>query len=201
MSCWGGDVIFSDWDISQANDEGHISIEPWDADRLQPASYDCTLGNTFLVFDRHIGANDGLVPIDVKVDQSDRFRRFEVPDDEPFRLHPGGFVLACTKELFRFGGLIAGRLEGKSSLARLGLTIHVTAGFFDPGFEGYPTLELVNHMPVSIKLYPGMPIAQMSFLGMRSRPTVLYGEAEVGSKYQHQPAEPVASRYHRNFEE
>lgn len=183
-------MMLSDAGIVRAITKNEIDVNPFSSDRLQPASVDFTLGDV-------IQRLRGSLIIDVKDDQARQFVREQVTDW--FVMQPGEFALACTAESVRFGRAIAGRLEGKSSLARLGLTVHVTAGFFDPGFEGYPTLELVNHAPLPIRLYPGMPIAQMSFFRLDEPSCRVYGSN--GSKYQGQPAEPVVSRYHLNFAE
>jgi dCTP deaminase len=172
-----------------------LIINPFNPDRLQPASYDFTLGNVFQRFTPDFP----LSPVDLAEDQADRFTRFEVGDGKRYRLQAGDFVLATTKESIAFGPGHGGRLEGKSSLGRLGLTIHVTAGFFDPGFAGYPTLELVNHLPVPIIVYPGMPIAQMSVFALSTHSDRPYGHEDLTSKYQDQPPEPVLSRYHLNL--
>jgi len=179
--------------IQQAVTEGSVELEPFNAKQIQPASYDFTLGNVFLI------QKAGTYVVDVKQDNSLRYIRHEVEDDYPYTLGAGQCVLAVTKERVKFGDNLAGRLEGKSSLGRLFLTIHVTAGFFDPGFEGYPTLELINNNLVPIVIYPGMPIAQMSFFRLEGRPTQVYGSG-IGSKYQNQGSEPVPSKYHLNFE-
>lgn len=183
-------MMLSDAGIVRAIAKSEIGINPYSSERLQPASLDFTLGDVIQRF-------RGSQIIDVKDDQSRQFVREQVSDW--FVMQPGEFVLACTRESVRFGRSVAGRMDGKSSLGRLGLTVHVTAGFFDPGFEGYPTLELVNHAPVPIRLYPGMTIAQMSFFRLNEPATQVYGQN--GSKYQGQPAEPVVSRYHLNFVE
>lgn len=179
--------------IKEVN-RGQIEIDPFNVSRIQPSSYDFTLGNTFLTpkFDRST--------INVREDQSNTFDEIVTNENTGITLYPLATCLAVTNERVRFGSTIAGRLEGKSSLGRLFLSIHITAGFFDPGFNGYPTLELVNHNDVPIVIYPGIPIAQMSFFRLEGRPMNLYGKSS-GSKYQNQPNVPVPSRYHLNFEE
>lgn len=174
--------------------KGNIDIDPFDASRIQPSSYDFTLGDTFLF------PKVSRVTIHVKEDQKDTFEEIVTDEENGVVIYPHSCCLAVTRERVRFGSTIAGRLEGKSSLGRLFLSIHITAGFFDPGFNGYPTLELVNHNDVPIVIYPGMPIAQMSFFRLEGRPFNLYGKSS-GSKYQDQPNVPVPSKYHLNFEE
>lgn len=173
--------------------KGNIDIDPFDVSRVQPSSYDFTLGDTFLFSNKWFDSQ-----IDVKKEQTE-YINIVVDDDKGLQINPHECCLAVTRESIRFGSTIAGRLEGKSSLGRLFLSIHITAGFFDPGFNGYPTLELVNHNDVPIIIYPGMPIAQMSFFRLEGRPTNLYGKRS-GAKYQDQPNVPVPSKYHLNFE-
>lgn len=196
-------TMFCDRDIVAAIEEGDIEVRPFDREKVQPSSIDLMLGNVFYRLNQyHEHPNDErmvLTVVDPKVDQSHYFTRMEVADGESLTIYPGQCILACTKEYVRFGKTVAGRLEGKSSLGRLFLAVHITAGFFDPGFCGYPTLELVAHAP--IKLYPGMPVAQMSFFRLSGVPRHLYGDPELHSKYQDQPAEPVLSKYHRNFDQ
>ena len=175
---------------------------------MQPASVDLHLSDKPLKIweffsDKplKIWEFDDAQTIDPFEDNSHRmievpFKASPVDGKRMVRLEPGQFALAATSERVRFGPKVAGRLEGKSSLARLGFMPHAAAGFFDPGFEGWPTLELVNFAPMPIILRPGMPIAQMSFFAMVSIPQKLYGED--GSKYQQQSAEPQPSLYHLN---
>lgn len=181
--------ILSDRGILAALSRNSIGIEPFDADMLQPASYDLTLDNIFKVME------DGVT--DPK--QEKKYLTRVVTDGEPFRLHGLQFCLASTIECVRFGPEMVGRLEGKSSIGRLGLTAHVTAGFFDPGFEGHATLELFNANMAPILLWPGMKICQMSFHSLSSPSMRPYGHDELGSKYQDQPRGPQGSQVHRNF--
>ena len=186
-------MILSDKDIRSALDAGRISIEPFDPDDLQPASVDLHVDRFFRVF------HNARYPfIDVKKPMEDLTDVFEVKEEEAFILHPGEFVLGSTTEFVRLPGDLVARLEGKSSLGRLGLLIHSTAGFIDCGFEGHLTLELSNVANLPITIYPNMKIGQISFFQMSSEAENPYGSKKIGSKYQGQRG-PTASRYFENF--
>ena len=182
-------MILADIDIVRELNSGMLMIRPWVDEQLQPASYDVTLGMDFRVFRRgtHTHVDTAAIPTDLT-------EAVMSNGDGAFIIHPGELVLARTEEWFEFPALIAGRLEGKSSLGRIGLLTHATAGFFDPGFKGTGTLELGNISGLPIKLHAGMRIGQMSFIRMESRPNRLYGDPSLNSKYQGQ-LEPTASRY------
>jgi len=171
-------MFLSDGDIKQALAEKEIVIRDFDPARLQPASYDVLLGNQFMLFDKHLtNAIDPREP-------TDKFmRKIEVPDTEAFVLHPGEFALAVTRDYFGVGPKYCCHIMGKSSLARLGLIIHTTAGFVDPGNELNATLELFNTNSLPVKLYPGMKIAQIAFCSLRSPAERPYGHKDLGSKY------------------
>ena len=186
-------MIFSDRSIREAIDAGWIHIDPYEPTFVQPSSIDLRVGNGFRVF-----VNHRYSQIDPRAPQSDLTKLIEVEDDEPFMLHPGEFVLGSTLERVKLGNDIVARLEGKSSLGRLGLLIHSTAGFIDPGFEGHITLELSNVATLPIAIYPGMKIGQVSFYQMTTAADHPYGSPELGSKYQGQSG-PTASRSHQDF--
>ena len=187
-------MILSDRSIREALASGRIEIDPLDEACIQPSSVDLTIDRYFRVFRNH------TTPIiDVKQNLEDLTELVELADDEiPFMLHPGEFVLGSTAERIRLPTDLVGRLEGKSSLGRLGLLIHSTAGFIDAGWDGHVTLELSNIATLPITLYPGMKIGQISFLVMTTPADVPYGSAAVGSKYQGQRG-PTPSRYWENF--
>lgn len=187
-------MLLSDRDIRAALDEGRICLEPLDRALVQPASIDVRLDCVFRLFDNHKYA-----VIDPAIDQPGLTRTVEVRDDEPFVLHPGEFVLGATRELVTLGDDIAARLEGKSSLGRLGLLTHSTAGFIDPGFSGHVTLELSNTATMPILLYPGMRVGQLCFFNLTGPAEVPYGSAALGSHYQGQRG-PTASRSHLRFD-
>jgi dCTP deaminase len=186
-------VILSDRSIREALAEGRITIEPLDEARIQPSSVDLKLDRLFRVFRNHTAG-----VIDVKENLEDLTELIQIPEDGVFMLHPGEFVLGSTFERVTLGEDIVGRLDGKSSLGRLGLLIHSTAGFIDPGFDGHITLELSNVASLPITLYPGMRIGQISFLNMTTAADHPYGSRPLGSKYQGQRG-PTPSRYHENF--
>ena len=194
-------MILPDQKIYEAVKSGRIGIDPFNAEHIKPASYDMTLDKYFRFYSRLQITNDPDVDpliIDVK---SPRRMTKQVEVKEWFEIGPHEFVLASSIETFRFPNDLAGRCEGKSSLGRIGLTIHVTAGFFDPGFEGTATLELFNANRYPIRIYPGMPIAQMSFHELSDRAAVPYGMSG-GSKYHRQGIEtpgPKESEYFKNF--
>lgn len=184
-------MILSANDISNAIKYDEIIIEPYSSERLQPASVDLTLSNEFAIFDRAQSR-----PVDPKIDSTNRFKFVET--NSYFEMKPDTFVVASTRERIGLSDGYSARVEGKSSLGRLGLAIHITAGFIDPGFDGHITLEIVNHLPVSILLYPGMPICQISFHMLLNRARKVYGE-DISSKYQGQTG-PTLSKIHLNFE-
>ena len=187
-------MILSDRTIREAVEAGRIVIEPFDPAKVQPSSVDLTLDRHFRVFRNHTRA-----VIDVKQDMTDLTEPVEIPSDGVFLLHPGEFVLGATAERIALPDDLVGRIEGKSSLGRLGLLIHTTAGFVDAGFEGHLTLELSNVATLPITLYPGMKIGQISFLQMTSPADVPYGSGALGSKYAGQVG-PTPSQYWRNFQ-
>jgi dCTP deaminase len=186
-------MILSDRTIRAELDAGRIVIDPLDEQCIQPSSVDLRLDRLFRVFLNHT-----MPVIDVKEDLEDLTRLVEIGEGEAFILHPGEFVLGSTYERVTLPDDLVGRIEGKSSLGRLGLLIHSTAGFIDAGFSGYLTLELSNVANLPITLYPGMKIGQVSFLRMTTPADVPYGSARVGSKYQGQRG-PTPSRYWENF--
>jgi dCTP deaminase len=186
-------VLLSDRDILTELDGGRVQLEPLTRDMIQPSSIDVRLDKFFRVFDNHKYPH-----IDPAADQSDLTREVEVASDETFVLHPGEFVLGSTYEVVTLPDDIAARLEGKSSLGRLGLLTHSTAGFIDPGFSGHVTLELANVATLPIKLYPGMKIGQLCFFRLSSPADNPYGSAKYGSRYQGQRG-PTPSRSHANF--
>jgi dCTP deaminase len=186
-------VILSDRSIREALTGGRIVIDPLEEANIQPASVDLRVDRLFRVFRNHTAGT-----IDVKVEQCDLTELIEVPADGVFMLHPGEFVLGSTLERVALADDLVGRVEGKSSLGRLGLLIHSTAGFVDPGFDGHITLELSNVASLPITLYPGMKIGQVSFLAMTTAADHPYGSSTTGSKYQGQRG-PTPSRYFENF--
>jgi len=187
-------VVLSDATIARALVEGRIEIDPYDEALLQPSSVDVRVDRFFRVFH-----NNRYPFIDVKVEQEELTELVEVDDDHPFVLHPGEFVLGSTLERVRLSNDLVARLEGKSSLGRLGLLIHSTAGFIDPGWDGHVTLELSNVANLPITIYSGMKIGQISFMQMTEPATIPYGASKLGSKYKGQKG-PTASRYWKNFE-
>ena len=186
-------MLLSDRDILAEIDAKRVGLDPYDASMIQPSSIDVRLDKFFRVFDNHKYPH-----IDPAQDQSDLTRPIEVESGEAFVLHPGEFVLGSTFEFVSLPDDVAARLEGKSSLGRLGLMTHSTAGFIDPGFEGHITLELANVATLPIKLYPGMKIGQLCFFRLTSPAENPYGSAKYGSRYQGQRG-PTASRSHANF--
>src|SRR5690349_15932709 len=187
------DVLLSDRDIRAELDSGRVKIDPYDTDMVQPSSIDVRLDRYFRVFENHKYPH-----IDPAVEQADLTRPIEVEPDEAFVLHPGEFVLASTYEVFGLPDDVAGRLEGKSSLGRLGLLTHSTAGWIDPGFSGHVTLELSNVATLPIKLWPGMKIGQMCLFRCSSPAEHPYGSPVYGSRYQDQRG-PTPSRSYLNF--
>jgi dCTP deaminase len=186
-------VILSDRTIREELASGRILIEPLDPADIQPSSVDLRLDRYFRVFRNHTSRL-----IDVREDQENLTELVEIQADDAFILHPGEFVLGSTAERVTLPTDLVARLEGKSSLGRLGLLIHSTAGFVDAGWDGYLTLELSNVATLPITLYPGMKIGQISFLRMTTAADRPYGSAQVGSKYQGQRG-PTPSRYFENF--
>jgi dCTP deaminase len=187
-------VVLSDNTIRAEIDAGRIVIDPYDEALVQPSSVDVRVDNRFRVFQ-----NSRYPYIDVRQPMEDLTELVEAQGEEPFILHPGEFVLGQTLERVTLPNDLVARLEGKSSLGRLGLLIHSTAGFVDSGFSGNLTLELSNVANLPITIYPGMPIGQMSFMRMDGPVDRPYGSQETGSKYQGQ-AEPTPSRFYLNFE-
>ncbi len=185
--------VLSDRDIRASIEEGRVVIRPYDPVDLQPSSVDLHLDRRFRVF-----RNNRYPFIDVRQRQPDLTELLQIGDDEPFILHPGEFVLGQTLEWVELPDDLVARLEGKSSLGRLGLLIHSTAGYVDPGWRGNLTLELSNVANLPIALYHGMKIGQISFFRMSSPVERPYGSPELGSKYQGQ-SEPTASAFHRDF--
>ncbi len=186
--------VLSDRDIRTELESGRVVIRPYDEADLQPSSVDLHLDRSFRVF-----RNNRYPFIDVRQPQPDLTELLSVADDEAFVLHPGEFVLGQTHEWVELPDDLVARLEGKSSLGRLGLLIHSTAGYVDPGWKGNLTLELSNVANLPIALYSGMRIGQISFFRMSSPVERPYGSPELRSRYQGQ-AEPTASAFHRDFD-
>ena len=187
-------MVLSAGDIRAEIAAGRIVIDPYIPEAVQPSSVDLHLDRRFRVF-----RNSRYPFIDVRADQPELTELVEIGGDDPFILHPGEFVLGSTFERVQLPNDLVARLEGKSSLGRLGLLIHSTAGYVDPGWEGNLTLELSNVANLPITLYDGMKIGQISFQRLTSPAEVSYGEASIGSKYRGQ-RDPTASLYHRDFE-
>ena len=186
-------MVLSDRTIKEELAKGRIVIEPLDPSDIQPASVDLHLDRKLLVF-----RNTRQPYIDVRKDLPDLTEIEEIPDDTPFILHPGEFVLASTMESVTLPDDVVARLEGKSSLGRIGLLIHSTAGYVDPGWSGHLTLELSNVANLPVTLYYRMKIGQISFLRLTTPADNLYGSPVLGSKYQGQ-VEPTASRFYKDF--
>jgi dCTP deaminase len=186
-------MVLSDRTIRRLLEEGQIGIDPFDDELVQPSSVDVRVDRFFRVF-----RNSRYPFIDVKEPMDDLTELVEVDDSEPFILHPGEFVLGSTLERITLPDDLVARLEGKSSLGRLGLLIHSTAGFIDPGWDGHVTLELSNVANLPITVYVGMKIGQLSFVQLSEPAERPYGAVGIGSKYQGQ-AGPTPSRYWRNF--
>jgi dCTP deaminase len=187
-------VVLSDRSIRQEIEDGRIVIDPFDERLVQPSSVDVRVDRRFRVF-----RNSRYPFIDVRQQMEELTEPVSIEGDEPFILHPGEFVLGQTLERVSLPDDLVARLEGKSSLGRLGLLIHSTAGFVDPGFSGNITLELSNVANLPITIYHGMPIGQISFMRMDQPVEHPYGSGEKASKYQGQ-GEPTPSRYYLNFE-
>ena len=186
-------MLLSDRDIRAEVASGRVVLEPFDPAMVQPSSVDVRLDRWFRLFDNHKYA-----VIDPASEQPELTRLVEVAPDEPFVLHPGEFVLGSTYEQVTLPDDVAARLEGKSSLGRLGLLTHSTAGFVDPGFSGHVTLELSNVATLPIKLWPGMKVGQLCFFRLSSAAEQPYGSTGAGSRYQGQRG-PTASRSWLNF--
>jgi dCTP deaminase len=186
-------VLLSDRDIRTEIESGRVVLDPYDAAMVQPSSVDVRIDRFFRLFDNH-----KYPVIDPSADQPELTRLIEVDSSDAFVLHPGEFVLASTYETVTLPDNIAARLEGKSSLGRLGLLTHSTAGFIDPGFSGHVTLELSNVATLPIMLWPGMKIGQLCFFRLSSSAQNPYGSAASGSRYQGQRG-PTASRSHLSF--
>jgi dCTP deaminase len=186
-------VLLSDRDIRAELASGRVVLEPFDDAMVQPSSVDVRMDKFFRVFENHRYPH-----IDPAEEQTELTRLVEPAPGEPFILHPGEFVLASTYEVVTLPDDIAGRLEGKSSLGRLGLLTHSTAGFIDPGFSGHVTLELSNVATLPIKLWPGMKIGQLCLFRLSSPAEHPYGSAQYGSRYQGQRG-PTQSKSHLNF--
>jgi dCTP deaminase len=186
-------VVLSDRTIREEIESGRIVIDPFEPSNVQPSSIDVRVDRQFRVFH-----NARYPYIDVRQPMDDLTELVEISGDEPFILHPGEFVLGQTLERVTLPDDLVARLEGKSSLGRLGLLIHSTAGFVDSGFSGNLTLELSNVANLPITIYHGMPIGQISFMRMDGPVERPYGSGEAGSKYQGQ-AEPTPSRVYLNF--
>ena len=186
-------MLLSDRDIRAAIDQGRIALEPYDADMVQPSSVDVRIDRYFRVFENHRYPH-----IDPSVEQAELTRLVEPDGDEPFILHPGEFVLGSTYEVVSLPDDVSARLEGKSSLGRLGLLTHSTAGFIDAGFSGHVTLELSNVATLPIKLWPGMKIGQLCFFRLTSPAEAPYGSGAQGSRYQGQRG-PTPSRSFQSF--
>ena len=187
-------MVLSDRTIRRLLEEGRIGIDPYEEELLQPSSVDVRVDRLFRVF------HNARYPfIDVKQPMEDLTELVEVEEDEPFILHPNEFVLGSTLERVTLPDDLVARLEGKSSLGRLGLLIHSTAGFIDPGWDGHVTLELSNVANLPITIYHGMKIGQLSFVQLSEPAEKPYGSGGLGSKYQGQQG-PTPSRYWKNFE-
>lgn len=186
-------VLLSDGDIRTAVEAGRIKLDPYDAEMVQPSSVDVRLDRYFRVFENHKYPN-----IDPSQEQDELTRLVEPKGEQPFILHPGEFVLGSSYEVVSLPDDLSARLEGKSSLGRLGLLTHSTAGFIDAGFSGHVTLELSNAATLPIKLWPGMKIGQLCFFRLTSPAERPYGSGATGSRYQGQRG-PTPSRSHVNF--
>ena len=186
-------MLLSDGDIRAELDSGRVAVEPFSEAMIQPSSIDVRLDRWFRVFENH-----KYTVIDPRMEQPELTRLLEPEGDDGFILHPGEFVLGSTYEIVTLPDDIAGRLEGKSSLGRLGLLTHSTAGFIDPGFSGHVTLELSNVANLPIVLYPGMKIGQLCLFRLSSPAEHPYGSEKYGSRYQGQRG-PTPSKSYANF--
>jgi dCTP deaminase len=183
--------VLSDGTIRRLVEDGRVVIDPWDPAMVQPASVDLRLGDSFRVFHNHRAA-----AIDLRDPPTNLTEEVLVEGEQPFVIHPGEFALGRTQERVEIPDDIVARIEGKSSLGRLGLIVHATAGFVDPGFKGTLTLEITNLTRIPIKLYAGLPIAQLSFMTLDAPAEHPYGSPQLGSHYQGQTA-ATESRYGR----
>jgi dCTP deaminase len=186
-------VLLSDKDIRAAITSGRVALDPYDPAMVQPSSVDVRIDRYFRVFENHRYPH-----IDPSIEQAELTRLVEPDGDEPFILHPGEFVLGSTYEVVSLPDDVSARLEGKSSLGRLGLLTHSTAGFIDAGFSGHVTLELSNVATLPIKLWPGMKIGQLCFFRLTSPAEAPYGSGAEGSRYQGQRG-PTPSKSFQNF--
>lgn len=186
-------MLLSDRDLVAEIDAGNMQLDPYDPELIQPSSIDVRLDRLFRVFNNHLYTH-----IDPAVRQDDLTSLVEVPEGDPFVLHPGEFVLGSTLEVMTLGSQLAARIEGKSSMGRLGLLTHSTAGFIDPGFSGHVTLELSNVANLPITLWPGMKIGQLCIFRLSSPAQHPYGTAIYGSRYQGQRG-PTPSRAWQNW--
>jgi dCTP deaminase len=186
-------VLLSDRDLTAELKDGQLRLEPFEPALIQPSSIDVRLDRWFRVFNNHLYTH-----IDPSIQQDELTSSIEVDDGQAFVLHPGEFVLASTLEVITLGDQLAGRLEGKSSLGRLGLLTHSTAGFIDPGFSGHVTLELSNVANLPITLWPGMKIGQLCIFRLSSPAEHPYGAEIYGSRYQGQRG-PTPSRSYQNW--
>jgi len=182
-------AVLSDASIIRLIEDGRIRVDPWDRELVQPASLDVRLGSSFRVFHNHRAS-----AIDLRQPPVNLTEEVTIGDEEPFVIHPGEFCLGATQEWVELPDDVVARIEGKSSLGRLGLIVHATAGFCDPGWKGTLTLELNNLTRVPIKLWAGLPIAQLSFMALDQPAERPYGHADLGSHYQGQRA-ATESRY------
>ncbi|WP_344126374.1 dCTP deaminase [Luedemannella flava] len=187
-------MLLSDRDLVTEIKNGQLQLSPYESELVQPSSIDVRLDRWFRTFNNHLYTH-----IDPAQRQDDLTSLVEVPDGQPFVLHPGEFVLASTLEVVTLGDALAARIEGKSSLGRLGLLTHSTAGFIDPGFSGHVTLELSNVATLPMTLWPGMKIGQLCVFRLSSPAEHPYGSAVYGSRYQGQRG-PTASRAWQNFQ-
>lgn len=187
-------MLLSDRDLVSEIKSGQLGLDPFEPSLVQPSSIDVRLDRLFRVFNNHLYTH-----IDPAERQDDLTALVDVPEGEAFILHPGEFVLASTLETVTLGRQLAARLEGKSSLGRLGLLVHSTAGFIDPGFSGHVTLELSNVASLPIRLWPGMKIGHICVLRLSSPAEHPYGSEVYGSRYQHQRG-PTASRSFQNWQ-
>ena len=187
-------MVLSDRSIKEALGDGRIVIDPLDENDIQPASVDLHLGRTLLAF-----TNSRRPYVDLREDVADLTEELALADDEPFMLHPGEFILGSTMETIHLPNDLVASLEGKSSLGRVGLVIHSTAGYVDPGWQGTLTLELTNVSRLPITLYYGMRIGQISFQRMTTPVDRPYGSKELGSRYFGSTG-PTATRMHLDFD-
>ena len=186
-------MLLNDKSIQEAVEAQKIVIDPWDPGMLQLASVDLRLGSKLRVF-----RSSKLPYMDVMRDSPDLTEPVEIDEVNPFFLHPNEFALGVILERICLPRDIAGRLDGKSSLGRLGLLVHSTAGWVDPAWRGHLTLELSNVSGLPITLYSGMKVSQISFLQLTAPARHVYGSKELDTKYQDQ-AEPAPSQYYRNY--